>query len=614
MLSRTLDWLAEYTKINAIRRMFGMLRMRRSEIAILVFFAAAYAALEGFGIGLLLPVLQYAQDGPKVIERAQGGLWGALVQISQWIGIPLNLATLLIISFIPILLRQVAYYLNAWYSSVVQNRAMMRLRVEAFDSLAHTDLSFVAQRSQGDLIAFLTGQIDTAGAALIQFLRLIAVIALIVIYAAALMYVSPLMTTIALVAVVLMSILARTNIIGARKLGTRWSELSRRAYSAFAERVSALRLIKMLGQEERETGIARDLSEQLMTANVQIALSQARIEVSVDPGLMLGAFVVLFVGIEYLDMSLAGLGVFLFVLLRLNAKAKEFNNGRQAMSSFLESLLFVERTTRQAREARRIVSGPRMFAGLERDITLADVAFVYEPDDERTAEPEYVLADVNATLPARSTTAIVGRSGAGKSTMVELIPRLKDATAGRVLFDGVDVREFDLRSLRRRIGYMTQEATLFNDTVYGNLVYGLERTPTDEEIRAALDGSFASRFVDAMPDGIETQIGDRGVRLSGGERQRLGLARVLLQDPDILILDEPTSALDSESERYIQEALDRVRDTKTIIVIAHRLSTVMKADQILLIDDGRIAERGTHEELLTLDGAYRKLFESQLQS
>jgi subfamily B ATP-binding cassette protein MsbA len=490
---------------------------------------------------------------------------------------------------------------------------MIRLRVEGFDALAHTDLSFIARRSQGDLLAFLTGQVDGAGQALIQFLRLISVIALIVIYAAALLVVSPLMTGIAIVAVVLMSVVARANIKRARQLGTRASELSRQAYSSFAERVAALRLIKMLGQEKRETAHARELSDSLMDANVRIALSQARIEVTVDPGLMLGAFIVLFVGIQYLGMSLAGLGVFLFVLLRMNGKAKEFSTGRQAMSSYLESLLFVERTTSEARWARHIVSGPRAFEGLRHAITFEDVAFVYEPDDERSSEPDAVLKGVSAEIPARKTTAIVGRSGAGKSTMVELIPRLKDPTSGRVLIDGTDVREFELRGLRRRVGYMTQDAVLFDDTVFGNLIYGLEWEPTTEEVRSALEGSFAASFVDAMPDGVETRVGDRGVRLSGGERQRLGLARVLLQDPDILILDEPTSALDSESESYIQEALDRVRATKTIIVIAHRLSTVQKADQILLLDGGCIAERGTHQELLALDGAYSRLFESQLQ-
>ncbi len=194
-----------------------------------------------------------------------------------------------------------------------------------------------------------------------------------------------------------------------------------------------------------------------------------------------------------------------------------------------------------------------------------------------------------------------------------MIPRLRDATTGQVLVNGVDVREFDLRGLRRRVGYMTQDAMLFNDTVLANLVYGLEREPGEAEVRSALEGSFAAGFVDALPDGVQTRIGDRGVRLSGGERQRLGLARVLLEDPDVLILDEPTSSLDSESERYIQEALDRVRDRKTIIVIAHRLSTVQKADQILVLDGGRIVEVGTHAELLRARGAYRRLFESQIQ-
>jgi ABC-type multidrug transport system fused ATPase/permease subunit len=205
----------------------------------------------------------------------------------------------------------------------------------------------------------------------------------------------------------------------------------------------------------------------------------------------------------------------------------------------------------------------------------------------------------------------VGRSGAGKSTLVELLPRLRDATGGTITYDGTDIEEFQVGSLRKGIGYLTQSAMLFNDTVRENLIYGLDFEPTEEQIRAALEQAYAT-FVYDLPNGLETHLGDRGVRFSGGERQRIGLARVLLADTTVLILDEPTSALDSESEAFIQKALADLHGTKTIIVIAHRLATVVKADQLLVVEDGRIVERGTHEELVAKGETYQKLFETQL--
>jgi ABC-type multidrug transport system fused ATPase/permease subunit len=207
----------------------------------------------------------------------------------------------------------------------------------------------------------------------------------------------------------------------------------------------------------------------------------------------------------------------------------------------------------------------------------------------------------------------VGRSGAGKSTLVELLPRLRDVGGGSITLDDTDIKQFDVGSLRRGIGYLTQSAMLFNESVFENLVYGLGFEPTEEQVRSALERAFAT-FVYDLPDGLDTRIGDRGVRFSGGERQRIGLARVLLEDASILILDEPTSALDSESESYIQKALAAIHGTKTIIVIAHRLATVIQADQLLVIDDGRIVEQGTHDELVAKRGAYQRLFESQLMS
>ncbi|MDA3936755.1 MAG: ATP-binding cassette domain-containing protein, partial [Actinomycetota bacterium] len=233
------------------------------------------------------------------------------------------------------------------------------------------------------------------------------------------------------------------------------------------------------------------------------------------------------------------------------------------------------------------------------------------PESTTESSSTAVLNGVSFTVPAGSFTAIVGKSGGGKSTLVELIPRLRDASAGTITFGGVNIKEFDVGSLRKGIGYLTQSAMLFNDTVRNNLVYGLDYEPSEDQIRSALEGAYAA-FVYDLPQGLETRLGDRGVRFSGGERQRIGLARVLLEDSSILVLDEPTSALDSESEAYIQEALAKLHGKKTIIVIAHRLATVIEADQLLVIDEGRIVERGTHAELMGDGRVYQKLFESQL--
>jgi ABC-type multidrug transport system fused ATPase/permease subunit len=303
--------------------------------------------------------------------------------------------------------------------------------------------------------------------------------------------------------------------------------------------------------------------------------------------------------------------------MRLNAKVKEFNGVLQLISANVAGLVLVQRMTEDAKRSNTITSGPKMFEGVRTSIELRNVSFdypdAYTADGDLAAVGREVLRDVSLSIPAGSFTALVGRSGAGKSTLVELVPRLRDATSGTITLDGINIRDFKVGSLRKGIGYLTQSAMLFNDTVRENLIYGLERDPSEEEIREALERAYAS-FIYDLPDGLETKLGDRGVRFSGGERQRIGLARVLLEDSSVLILDEPTSSLDSESEGYIQQALAAMHGTKTIIVIAHRLATVIQADQLLVVEDGRIVERGTHAELVEMDGSYRRLFETQLLS
>jgi subfamily B ATP-binding cassette protein MsbA len=269
-----------------------------------------------------------------------------------------------------------------------------------------------------------------------------------------------------------------------------------------------------------------------------------------------------------------------------------------------------------------LASARRLFEVLDADVSVVDapdaapvapfsqeirfrgVSFAYPGDAP-------VLRGIDLVVPRGSVTALVGPSGAGKTTLVNLLPRFMDVTDGAVTVDGIDVRRATLASLRGQIGLVTQEVVLFDDTVRRNVAYGRSDVP-EERIRAALEAANALAFVDALPQGLETRVGESGARLSGGQRQRLAIARALLKDPPILVLDEATSSLDTESERAVQEALERLMAGRTVIVIAHRLSTVRRADQLVVLEAGRIVERGRHAELLAAGGLYRRLHDLQV--
>jgi len=624
LLKRITGFLDDFLRIKPIRRMLTIVDVKKAEIAGLVVFAVVFALFEGVGLSLLLPILQYAEGapygppgagGPTSILSSTGFFWRSLAALLRFMHLPVSLPVLIVLAFVPILLRQVVYYFSTWYSAVVAGRIGLRMRVQTLDTVLEADPEFFKRHAVGDLVGVVIGQTATAGMAILAVIKQISITLLIGVYIAILLAMSVPMTLTAVAFAGAVSMVVKANLTQIREFGLTSAKINQEMMGKIVERFGMMTLIKIRDQSDVESKRIEDFSETMRDIGVKQARLGANIEVTADPILMLSVFVTLYVGIAVLGMTLSQLGLLLFVLNRLNAKVKEFNQGRQAISMNVSGLTLVTDLTRDAERSNTIHPGTVPFKKLTQAIVLTDVEFEF-PDrlhaDGRIQHVgKEVLKGISATIPAGSFTAIVGHSGAGKSTLVELLPRLRDTTGGTITFDGVDIRDFELGQLRKGIGYLTQSAMLFNDTVRENLIYGLDFEPTEDQIRECLDRSYAS-FVFDLPHGLETSLGDRGVRFSGGERQRIGLARVLLEGSSILILDEPTSALDSESEVYIQEALSRLSGEKTIIVIAHRLATVIKADQLLVLADGRIVERGTHDELVAKAGTYQKLFESQL--
>ena len=300
------------------------------------------------------------------------------------------------------------------------------------------------------------------------------------------------------------------------------------------------------------------------------------------------------------DLSVGGLVAFFAAIGLMTSPIKRLTNASKPLQKGLaaaESIFGLLDLAPERDEGRTHIDRPRG------ELVFEDVSFGY--DDIQ------VLDHIAFAAPAGTTTALVGPSGSGKTTIASLIARFYEPSAGRILLDDTDIEDIPLTELRHHIAYVGQDVVLFNDTVRGNIAYGMSPPPADEVIRAAAEAANAWRFIAEMPDGLNTLIGENGLRLSGGQRQRLAIARAILKDAPILILDEATSALDTASERLVQEALERLRHTRTTIVIAHRLSTIVNADRVLVIKEGRIVEQGTHRELIEREGHYADLYRSQ---
>jgi subfamily B ATP-binding cassette protein MsbA len=559
----------------------------------------------GTGAASALPGLSGAPGKAAAFVRWLESIYSAGVRTAEAAGIPVRLAVPLLL-LVALVSKNVFSYFSEFAFNGIGLSMVRDLRRDAYGRLLHQSASFYSRSTTGDLLARLLSDVELIqsafGTRLADFVQGAVTIVLVLVYVVSLnpqlsLFVLVLAPILLLPIVEVTRRLRRTTFSSRERIGEMGSLLS--------ETLRGHRVIKTYGMEPFEAdrfARANDRYFRVTRRTVRIqALNSPMMEVIAGIGLS-AIFVYAATQIRTGRMTVGGLVSFLAALMMLYKPLKDVTKVNMALQLALSS---ARRVFELIDSASEIVEKPDAL-----ELSPFSNAIRYENVSFRYGNEESVLHDIDLTIRRGETVAIVGPSGAGKTTLVNLLPRLYDPTAGRITFDGVDLKDASLASLRRQIGIVTQDTILFDTTARENIAYGRSAAP-ERAVRSAASAAFADEFLARLPDGYETRLGEDAGRLSGGQKQRLAIARALYKDAPILILDEATSQLDSESEALVASALTNLMEGRTTLVIAHRLSTVRRADRILVLDRGRLVESGSHQELLTRNGLYRRLHDMQ---
>ena len=573
-----------------------------------------------FSFALIIPVLRiiFQMDSTvyEFIPWGTGDLMKTLANNFNWFVSQYNVehgpvVTLVSLSAVMILmtaLKTACYFGSTAVMVPLRTGIVKDMRMEIYNKILSLPLGFFSQERKGDIIARMSGDVQEVENSITGSLDMIIKNPILIIfYLGTLIAISWKLTVFVLVFAPLMIWLMGVIGRNLKKKSTEAQALWSDTMSQVEETLGGLRVIKAFLAEKVMSMRFGKVTDAMRRKNARVATRQALAHpVSEFLGTLM-ICIVLCVGGALIvgDNSFIDAPTFIYFMTILYSIIQPIKDLSKAAYNIPKGLASMERIDRilDARNTVKDSEGARNIGSLDESIRFEGVGFSYDGSRQ-------ILSDINLEIPKGKTIAIVGASGGGKSTLVDLIPRFYDVNEGRITLDGTDIREFRLDSLRALMGNVNQEPILFNDTIFNNIAFGVEGA-TEEQVVEAAKIANAHEFIMEKEDGYQTNVGDRGCKLSGGQRQRISIARAILKNPPILILDEATAALDTESERAVQEALERLMNNRTTIAIAHRLSTIKDADEIIVIDDGRIVERGKHDELIALNGYYRKLHDMQ---
>ena len=559
-------------------------------------FTLLAAAFEGFGVAFILSFIQ-SFTSPNSPPIQTGIDWVDIWVLGVNTPAIERLYRISGLIFLTTLLRLSFTYFGQLYSFLAQVNLGYRLRLRIFEQLQSLSLSFFSKARSGNLINSLTGEIRQITMALMILSTFLTKAATLLVFIISMLLLSWQLTIISVLLLSLVSVGLSTLLHKVREASFDVTAANAKYTSISLEFIQGIRTVQAFAGQKFERQRCDRANSQIMAAMNKAMVIRALVEPLSEGAGILMLLGILITGFAWLIpngyLQSASFLTFLVVLLRITPIIRQLNAIRARLSNLHGSFDNIQQLLKTD-DKPYLVNGTVQFSELKQAIEFVDVDFSYDAN-------ELVLKQISLTIPRGQTVALVGGSGAGKSTLADLIPRFYDPTHGKILIDGLNLRELETNSLRQRLSVVSQNTFIFNASVRDNIAYAMP-TVNETAIREVAKFANALEFIDQMPEGFDTQLGDRGVRLSGGQRQRIAIARALLRDPDILILDEATSALDSVSERLIQESIEKLSVGRTVIAIAHRLSTIAKADKVVVLEKGHIVEQGTYQELLQQRG------------